>query len=140
MNKNILLKLFTFLITIGIIVANYAYGTAYAESPQLSSEERYEIALKQWVNKVIEKESEGDTNVEIIDTNGKWSRGCLQFQDSTWNSYTKKYGLSGSPKDCELAKQVAIAMIQDNHNLWRSWYTTVIKKGVGLPPKPSDFL
>jgi len=140
MNKNILLKLSTFLATVGIVIGSYTYGTAYAESPKLSNEELYNIALERWVDKVIEKESNGRLDVVIIDTNGKHSRGCLQFQDGTWNSYTKKYGISGSPLNCDTAKKVAIAMIKDNHNLWRSWYTTVIKKGVGLPPKPEQFL
>ncbi len=140
MNKNILLKLSTFLIVIGIVIVNYTYGTAYAESPKLSNEELYNIALERWVDKVIEKESQGRWDVVIVDTNGKLSSGCLQFQHGTWNSYTKKYGISGSPLNCDTSKKVAIAMIKDNHNLWRSWYTTVVKKGVGLPPKPEQFL
>lgn len=126
--------------TIGIVVGSYTYGTAYAESPQLSSGELYNLALQQWVNKVIEKESQGRWDIVIVDTNGKLSKGCLQFQDGTWKSYTKKYGIDGSPLNCDTAKKVAIAMINDNHNLWKSWYTTVVKKRVGLPPKPEQFL
>lgn len=140
MNKNILLKLSTFLIVIGIVIVNYTYGTAYAESPQLSSEELYNIALERWVDNVIEKESQGRWDIVVVDSNGKLSKGCLQFQDGTWKSYTKKYGIDGSPLNCETAKKVAVAMINDNHNLWKSWYTTVVKKGVGLPPKPEQFL
>lgn len=126
--------------TIGIVVGSYTYGTAYAESPKLSNEELYNIALQQWVDKVIEKESQGRWDIVIVDTNGKLSKGCLQFQDGTWKSYTKKYGIDGSPLNCDTAKKVAIAMINDNHNLWKSWYTTVVKKRVGLPPKPEQFL
>ena len=107
MNKNILLKLSTFLATVGIVIGSYTYGTAYAESPKLSNEELYNIALERWVDKVIEKESQGDWDVIIVDTNGKLSKGCLQYQDDTWNSYTKKYDISGSPLNCETAKKVA---------------------------------
>ena len=67
MNKNILLKLSTFLATVGIVIGSYTYGTAYAESPKLSNEELYNIALERWVDKVIEKESNGRLDVVIID-------------------------------------------------------------------------
>jgi len=139
MIKQILFKLFTVILALGLMTSILTYGTAQAESPQLSSEELYTIALNQWVDKVIQEESEGQWDIEIIDTNGKPSRGCLQFQQSTWDAYSKKYGITGSPFNCETAKKVAVAMIKDNYGLWSSWWTTVVKKGVGKPPVLQDF-
>ena len=140
MIKQILLRSFTLILVLGLLTTTLTYGTATAESPQLSSEELYELELDNWINKVINEESHGRWDVEIIDTNGKHSRGCLQFQDATWRSYTKKYSIDGSPLNCETAKKVAKAMIKDNYGLWRSWWTTVVKKGVGKPPVLADFV
>lgn len=48
------------------------------------------------IDRLIECESHGK-NVEIVDVNGKWSRGILQFQDSTWADFSRMSGLHGSP-------------------------------------------
>jgi citrate lyase beta subunit len=46
---------------------------------------------------MIQCESGGVESVDIIDSNGKRSRGILQFQDTTWSWFSKEAGVSGSP-------------------------------------------
>lgn len=38
-------------------------------------------------------------NVTIIDTNGKFSRGIGQFQDETWQLFSKQSGIIGTSTD-----------------------------------------
>lgn len=47
--------------------------------------------------RMIDCESDGIESVDIIDTNGKRSRGILQFQDSTWAWFSEEAGVKGSP-------------------------------------------
>ena len=50
------------------------------------------------VEKVIKCESNWK-NVTVIDTNGKHSRGIGQFQDATWNEFSKRSGIKGTSTD-----------------------------------------
>ena len=54
--------------------------------------------LSTWhkIDRLIDCESDG-RNVKIIDTNGYYSYGILQYQSSTWNWWVKESGFSGSP-------------------------------------------
>ncbi len=37
--------------------------------------------------------------------------------------------------DCNLQKEIAKRMIRENPVNWRNWYTSVVVRGLGLPPK-----
>ena len=46
-----------------------------------------------WLAKLEACESSGSSTIRILDTNHKFSTGSYQFQDETFLSYGKKYGL-----------------------------------------------
>ncbi|MBI4085031.1 MAG: hypothetical protein HY432_00805 [Candidatus Liptonbacteria bacterium] len=112
----------------------------YSSKPIVAFED--ESPLDYWIRKLVLLESEGKTDIKVLDHNGLHSFGCLQFQMSTFEEYALKYDLisDGSSVeeaiyDCELQKEIAKRMIRENRNNWRRWYTSVIIKGLGLPPK-----
>lgn len=94
-----------------------------------------------WIEKLVLKESGGNERIEIIDVNGKYSRGCLQFQDETFINYSKLYfGQSnyGRILDCGYQKELARKMLEDNYGHWKHWYHSVITRGLGLPPSSTN--
>ena len=101
--------------------------------------------LDSWIKKLIVFESDGRSNIKVLDHNGLHSFGCLQFQMDTFEEFGLRYGLISPDDDtekliydCTLQKELAKRMIQENPNNWRRWYTSVIKKGLGLPPKENQ--
>ena len=70
-----------------------------------------DVDIELVVEKLIECES-GGANIEVIDTNGKYSRGILQFQDSSFYGWAKLAGLSGvsplQPRDARLVARWAL--------------------------------
>ncbi len=102
-------------------------------------------ALDSWLKKLAYLESEDKNNAKVLDSNGLYSFGCLQFQMGTFRGFGFKYGLiSGDDDlysviyDCSLQKQIAKKMIQENPFNWRHWYTSVKIRGLGLPPKEKE--
>jgi hypothetical protein len=109
---------------------NYTEDTNYLDS------------LDIWLEKLSQKESEGDEQVVIVDSNGFRSYSCLQFQLATFVEQVKKYNLLPEAEDveirnmimdCEFQKQLARKMIEDNVQNVSHWYTTVYAKGLGKP-------
>lgn len=87
------------------------------------------ISLDAWIEKLVQKES-GGRNISIIDSNGLPSRGCLMFQEKTWNYYSLRYLNEVPPiMDCQKQKIVAKAMILENYNNWRHWYNSTLAIG-----------
>ena len=91
-----------------------------------------------WIDRLMMLESEGREDIVIVDTNGRLSKGCLQFQDATFNSYAKRYGIEGEIMNCGDQKKLATLMIQENPRNARHWYTSVFKRGLGPPPGSGD--
>lgn len=81
------------------------------------------ISLDQTLESLIQCES-GWKNVKIIDTNGYYSYGILQFQKSTWDELSEKSGIVGSPMDqmqsIEMAKW---AILHGYEKRWSCWKT-----------------
>jgi hypothetical protein len=76
-------------------------------SPQL------QVAQAQWkpkhehtINALIQCESQGK-NVKVLDSNGFYSYGILQYQSSTWNAWSVESGIKGSPMNREDAVEMA---------------------------------
>lgn len=99
-------------------------------------------ALDYWLDDLAEYESTGlDDTKKHLDVNGKYSYDCLQFQMQTYVSQAKHFDMlpPGDPeetiKDCNLQKKIARAMIEEDYSAWRNWYTSVIVRGLGKPPK-----
>lgn len=99
-------------------------------------------SLDAWLEKLAYYESNHRADIKVLDVNGKYSYGCLQFQEGTFRSYAIKHGLISRDTptesviyDCDLQKKLAKLMLAENPYNWQAWYTTVKKKGLGLPPK-----
>jgi len=45
-----------------------------------------------WISHLADCESHASTTVKVLDTNGKYSYGLLQFQMQTWLAYGKSFG------------------------------------------------
>jgi hypothetical protein len=67
---------------------------------------------EQLADEIIECES-SYRNIEIIDTNGKWSRGVAMFQDETWSWMSKEAGVIGTSLEPEKARQVLVWAIRE---------------------------
>lgn len=74
---------------------------------------------------IIECES-GGRNVEIIDSNGKWSRGIAQFQDSTWEWLSGLAGVQGSAMEPEKARAVLIWALENGYGFHWTCYHLVL--------------
>ncbi len=99
-------------------------------------------ALDAWIDDLVQAESEGKTHIKILDVNGYYSYGCLQFQKWTFIHYGLQYNVLTEDDlpnvgkliyDCNLQKQLAKLMITDHYRNWRQWYNST--KKLGLPPK-----
>jgi hypothetical protein len=90
--------------------------------------------LDLYIERLAYRESEGRESVQIIDSNGKWSRGCLQFQDETFLRYAAKFHETANIMDCAGQKRLARQILLTERNGWRHWFTSVTSKGLGLPP------
>jgi hypothetical protein len=98
--------------------------------------------LDLWIDKLVYLESEGKEHLKVLDQNGYYSYGCLQFQMATFEAYAGKYGFFTTDDnaetliyDCGLQKAIAKRMIEDDANNWRHWFTSVKVRNLGFPPK-----
>ncbi len=85
-----------------------------------------------WIQKLgNECESMGSTTVRVLDTNGKYSYGFLQFQMATWLGYGKQFGATKENiYDAELQKKVARYMLDNPKETggWKNWYNCTTQK------------
>jgi len=90
----------------------------------------YDQGLASDLDKLAFCESSNRADVVIVDDNGFYSRGCLQFQHSTFLHYTRKYNLLPGVEDeelkmwaldCEYSKYLASLMIQEDEENWYHW-------------------
>jgi len=85
-----------------------------------------------WLERLAGCESSHREDIVILDTNKRYSYGCLQFQERTWNYYMSRYGLSYPDiMNCQHQKELASMMLQENHLNYRHWLTCSRK--IGLP-------
>lgn len=100
--------------------------------------------LDLWLEELAWKESNHQEKIKVLDWNGRYSYGCLQFQMGTFKAYMTQYGIvpATTPQvtwdamiyDCKVQKSLAKLMIQDNYLNWKHWSYTVRNKMSGLPP------
>jgi hypothetical protein len=114
---------------------------AAAKTPEKAERkpQRGSTTLDEWLDNLMLAESRGRTTFEenhglpyIIDTNGKRSYSCLQFQEGTFKAYSKMYNITGDITDCGTQKKLARAMIADKPGNYRHWLNS--SKKIGLPP------
>ena len=71
-------------------------------------------ALDAWIERLIRLESNGKNDIKVLDANGWYSYGCLQFQKPTFVAYGTRYDLFEATDDinaliydCDLQKELA---------------------------------
>ena len=132
-------------------------NTTKEEAEKASAQKKKEVAkpqptptevgtmsdLDRWIERLAEKESNNRAGIKILDVNGRYSYGCLQFQLATFKSYSTRYGILDADEviswedelyNCAQQKQIAKRMILEKHRNWRHWAYTVLNKGIGFPP------
>lgn len=77
-----------------------------------------------WIEEVSKcEDSTGNPEIRVLDTNGRYSYGVMQFQMQTWLSMGKKYGIETTPEnitDALLQKELAMLILNDGG--WNNWY------------------
>lgn len=73
-----------------------------------------------WIDALAQCESHASTTVKILDTDGYYSYGLLQFHQSTWLKFGKKFGATKENiYDGELQRIVARDMLDNGlRNQW----------------------
>lgn len=104
---------------------------------------RDDSGLVQWVSRLVHLESRNNSFLKIVDKNGLFSYGCLQFQQITFVSQVRRHRLAPEPSsdseimkrvfDCDLQKDLAVRMIREDWRNYRHWWNSV--KIIGRPPK-----
>ena len=133
----------------GIQVSASAYSAINnpSSTTTVSTTTQAYTTLDAWLDKLAEKESGNRDRIKVLDVNGRYSYGCLQFQMATFKSYSTNYGIVDPANvtsweeliyNCSLQKQVAKRMIQEKPGNWRHWGYTVLNKGIGLPPAKEE--
>lgn len=79
-----------------------------------------------------------DEPFRIVDSNGKYSYGCFQFQEATWLSMARRHGIdpweNGGIYNCDQQWKVARAMfLEDPEQAAGHWYMSIYVRGLGLP-------
>jgi hypothetical protein len=99
-------------------------------------------ALDRWMTLLAEAESGNDASLKILDTNRRYSYGCLQFQFRTFQQYAREYSLFEGLEErdlrreiynCESQRKLAMLMLTDDYTNWRHWRNAV--KKIGKPPR-----
>lgn len=117
--------MFSFLLAILLGVPNNpsVLSVPVAEAAPLATDAQWD-----WLHTLEQCESTGSTTATILDTNGKFSRGILQFQMSTWLRYEKDFGATTTNiYDADLQERVALSML--NAGGWRNWFNCANKIG-----------
>jgi len=89
----------------------------------------------EWLSKLIQCESTGNPHaVNPKDLDGTASYGLLQFKPSTFEMFSKKYGIAGELMDGEAQKKIVRAMMDDTSVRWHRQFPACVNK-LGLPPR-----
>lgn len=115
---------------------------APAEATASAPEEEPAVTLDQWLDTLAVAESGNRPHIVHRDRDGQLYYGCLQFKESTFRVYVRKFHLLPKTErsevmahiyDCRLQKHLAALMLRDDPNTWKYWRYTVEKR-VGFPP------
>lgn len=92
-----------------------------------------------WMDELSRFECEGcGPQFRVLDTNGKYSYGCLQYQEATFNGFAEQYGIEGDIYDCSVQKALTRALWEDptytTQQKANHWKTSIFTRGLGLPP------
>lgn len=108
-------KLCIFVLIVGILLPNTRTS---AEAPTIDKETVnaviFDSKIEIIVSKLIECES-GGKSVRIVDSNGYYSYGILQFQKRTWDWWSGMSGITGDPMNNDDAKTMARWAIKNGY-------------------------
>lgn len=131
-------------ISLSILFLYPSTALEYVAPPETPKPVDRDLPLKEWLYELEGYESTHKVNAKILDVNGKYSYGCLQFQMETFIWAGMKYRLFASRSDaeaqimdCSMQHAVALAMLKGERQAWRHWYTSVELRGLGRPPAVS---
>lgn len=117
-----------------------------AESPQLTPEDKYEIALDEWMYKLATCESGNREWVINPHDGGSPSYGLFQWKSQSFLLYNKKFNVfpdltEDTVVDFMLDSEKAILMtktvVSKEKNGYKNWYNCTVGQSVnkvGLPP------
>ncbi len=126
-----------------LIPFNYAQTQDSQENSRLPLRDL--SPLRKWLDRLAEEfECPGcASNYKRIDSNGKYSYGCLQFQEATFKAAIRRnkalVGVEDNELmnyiyDCEFQKDLAEIMWQsEGASAYYHWRTS-IDRGLGMPP------
>ena len=119
------LKLCIAVLTLSAIAGLNSKTLAKAQAPtiseQASNEATLDSRIEDIVDRLIQCES-GGKNITIIDSNGLESRGILQYQDKTWEWFSKLSGITGKPTNDEDAKKMTRWAVKNGYGEnWTCW-------------------
>lgn len=106
----------------------FPINTVAAPAPEVSVETTVEVentfpdvAQVAWLHALEQCESKGNPTARVLDVNGYYSYGILQFQMATFIGFSKEYGTdSGDIYDPTSQETLALKMLDDG--LWKHWY------------------
>lgn len=88
-----------------------------------------------WLADLIQCESNGRPEaVNPKDRDGTPSYGLLQFKPSTFEMFSKAYGIEGELMDPEAQKAIVIRMMDDKSVVWENQFPACVRK-LGRPPQ-----
>lgn len=101
-----------FLIGLLFIPHDTSVLTVHAQVPDPKSE---------WIESLIQCESQGSTTVKILDSDGYYSYGLGQFHLQTWLAFGKEFGTTKENiYDGDLQRIVIRDML--DKGMWKQWY------------------
>ena len=91
---------------------------------------------EQWLADLIACESQGNPKaINPKDRDGTPSYGLLQFKPSTFEMFSKAYGIEGELMDPEAQKAIVVRMMDDKSVVWENQFPACVRK-LGRPPQP----
>ena len=132
----------------GIIVAALTLLIYFNYGLQNQPQSQSKDALDIYIDRLADYECRDClNNYRRIDSNGYYSYSCLQFQKATFLQAVKRYKLAeGQSADnldlmiysCDFQKKLAREMFLNDSNAYLHWKTSIITRGLGLPPTIID--
>lgn len=118
---------------LSVFVLSTSLHIAQAESPLITKEERFDLEMNAWINKLAHCESGGNPKAINPDDGGSRSVGLLQFKDGTYKAFTNRYKLPYKPEDIwngDKQRELAKLILTQEKSGWRHWTNCAKKTGV----------
>lgn len=125
-------------ITIGAPkLSDVTHETLVNQNIQETPDPRKELlaSREEWLKNLIKCESGGNPlAVNEVDRDGTPSYGLLQFKPSTFETFSKAYGVVGELMDPEAQKEIVRKMMDDPSVKWEKQFPDCVTIYIGWPP------